>query len=117
VLHGLGQKSLKNYDIQQHKVHGHMVATQIPPPPHNKWPPLPYNPIIYKHCYKKPGKSRTCLSKHSETPSMWGNSMQPCSQDMKSVQFLNYHDLLLNLLREIVKSSSKESFSYTISCL
>jgi hypothetical protein len=59
-------------------------------PPHNKWPPLPHN-AIYKHCYKKPGKSRTCLSKLSETCSMRGNAMQPCSQDMKSVQFLDYH--------------------------
>jgi hypothetical protein len=27
ALHELRLKRLKNYDIQQHKVHGHMVAT------------------------------------------------------------------------------------------
>ena len=98
VLHGLRQKSLKNYDIRQQSAWSYDGNPNPPPPPHNKWPPLPYSPI-YKHWVtatkvKKSGKSRTGLSKLSETPSMWGNAMQPCSQDMKSVQFLDYHLLL-----------------------
>jgi hypothetical protein len=86
------------------------MATQIPP--HNKWPPLPYSPI-YKHWVtatkvKKSGKSRTCLSRLSETPSMWGNAMQPCSQDMKSVQFLDYHLLLFTYWERLLNLAQKK---------
>jgi hypothetical protein len=109
VLHGLRQKSLKNYDIQQQSAWSY---DGNPNPPHNKWPPLPYSPI-YKHWVtatkvKKSGKSRTCLSKLSETPSMWGNAMQPCSQDMKSVQFLDYHLLLFTYWERLLNLAQKK---------